>query len=153
VELNRRPATPSDWPGVAALLAQCNLPLDGARDHFHNFLVAFTGGDLAGCAGYERYGNAILLRSVAVATPHRGTGLARALVRDLLDNARREGATEVVLLTTTAADYFERFGFGPIARDRVPATLHASAELRGACPQSAVVMRLDLRPSVGVNRP
>ena len=52
------------------------------------------------------------------------------------------GAHDLVLLTSTADGWFPRFGFERISRDAAPASLHASEEFRGACPASAVVMRL-----------
>ena len=52
------------------------------------------------------------------------------------------GAHDLVLLTSTADAWFPRFGFERISRDAAPASLHASEEFRGACPASAVVMRL-----------
>jgi amino-acid N-acetyltransferase len=58
--------------------------------------------------------------------------------------ARSGGARELYLLTTTAEGYFPRLGFERIARDELPAALAASEELRGACPASAVTMRLRL---------
>ncbi len=66
----------------------------------------------------------------------------RAATPDDLDAVRALLAS--VLLTTTAEDWFPRFGFVRIARDAVPAALHASAELRGACPASAAVMQKPL---------
>jgi hypothetical protein len=49
------------------------------------------------------------------------------------------------LLTETAAEYFTRFGFAPVDRDRLPDSLGESAQLRGACPDSAQAM---LRPAL-----
>ena len=48
------------------------------------------------------------------------------------------------LLTTTAEDYFPRFGFEVIDRSEADERLKESAEFRGACPDSAVCMRLSL---------
>ena len=54
------------------------------------------------------------------------------------------GITTVVLLTTTAEDYFPRFGFERTDRSVVPEEVRESAEFRGACPASATVMQLVL---------
>ena len=48
---------------------------------------------------------------------------------------------DVYLLTTTAPDWFPRFGFTVARREELPEVLNASEELRGACPSSAVAMR------------
>jgi len=92
----------------------------------------------------EVYGAAGLLRSVAVHPGQRGTGLGQALTRAAADLARGAGVEELYLLTTTAEGFFPRLGFERVERGELPAALGASAELRGACPASAVAMRLRL---------
>lgn len=58
----------------------------------------------------------------------------------LLESARAEGLADVTLLTTTAADYFTRFGFHVIPRESAPEAVRASVEFREACPETATVM-------------
>jgi amino-acid N-acetyltransferase len=138
--LIRRAALP-DWPGVAALLVAADLPLDGAEEHLGDFvLAADSEGNLLGCAALERYGHAGLLRSVTVAPPARGQGLGGSLVQHLLDTADAQGLDPVALLTTTAADYFPRFGFRVVPRSEVPDAVQASIEFAQACPTSAVAL-------------
>jgi amino-acid N-acetyltransferase len=139
-----RAATAGDAAAVHTLLADAHLPLDGVPAELDGFLIAERGAQAVGAIGLERYGEAGLLRSAVVHPAVRGTGVGEALVEALLAQARDSGVREVVLLTTTAAEWFPRFGFTRIAREAVPAALHASEELRGACPASAVVMRLAL---------
>ena len=76
----------------------------------------------------------------------QGTGIGAALVRAVLDRARNDEVWEVYLLTTTAERWFPRFGFTPVARTEVPEAVRASVEFREACPASATVMRLQIRP-------
>ncbi|HAJ34668.1 MAG TPA: GNAT family N-acetyltransferase [Chloroflexi bacterium] len=138
-----RPAQATDWPAIAELLTRYALPLDGAQAHLNAFVVMTdAAGAIHGVAGLERYGATGLLRSVAVAEPRSGVGAA--LVRALLDRAKASGITQVVLLTTTAADYFPRFGFRRIDRQDAPAEVTASVEFQTACPASATVMLLEL---------
>ena len=139
-----RAAGPADWDQVATLLAASALPLDGARDHLGEFILAERDGQVVGCAAVERYGDAGLLRSVAVASSERGQGTGTTLVGQCLSDASRSGIRTVVLLTTTAERYFPRFGFEVIGRDAVPEAVRASAEFQGACPASATVMALTL---------
>jgi len=131
----------ADLPAVEALLARAALTTEGVGEWIDRFLVAEEGGRIAGVAGLELYDGSALLRSVAVADDHRGTGIGRALVERALDAAAAAGADDIFLLTTTAERYFPRFGFTPVSRDEVTAPLLASAEFRGACPASATVMR------------
>ena len=141
------PADPSDWPAVAALLQAAGLPLDGAEANIGNFLIARLNGRVVWCAGLEIHGEHGLLRSVAVSLEQRGAGLGQRLVAGLLTMARQHSLVSLTLLTETAADFFPRFGFEPIARGEAPGTVRASAEFQGACPESAVVMILHLKPA------
>lgn len=139
-----RQASADDWSQIAQLLRDNNLPLDGADRHLASFLLAYDGSILAGCAALERYGEVALLRSVATDKGFRGKGLGQTLVRQVLETARSEGIQTVVLLTTTAAEFFPRFGFDVIQRDEAPEAVKVSAEFRGACPDTAITMRLKL---------
>ena len=143
-ELTFRAANLADLPIVADLLKESGLPLAGVEEHLGGFLLSFEEGSLTGCAGLERYGSIALLRSVAVASEQRRRGLGQELVRRALVRARAEGIKSVLLLTTTAAHFFQRFGFVSISRAEVPGALRCSAELQGACPDSATVMKIDL---------
>lgn len=138
-----RGATADDWTEIVTLLTSVHLPLDGAKEYLDSFLLAFCGDNLAGVAGLEQYKSVGLLRSLAVV--ERGTGLGKELVRRLLDRASAEGLMSVVLLTTTAADYFPRFGFQRIARQDAPQAVQESIEFKSACPDSAIVMELPLK--------
>lgn len=139
-----RCAQPPDWPALATLLAAANLPLDGAQDHLADFVLAVRDAELIGTAALEKYGDYGLLRSVAVIASEHGRGLGAALTQQLIDRARRDHLRGVVLLTTTAPDYFPRFGFARIDRADVPLPVQSSLEFQSACPQSAVVMLLNL---------
>ena len=142
--LRVRPARPADHPAVAGLLDAAGLPTAGVSPSLADFLVAEAGDALVGAVGLEVYGGAALLRSAVVGAAAQGRGAGTALVVGLLEHARARGVRDVYLLTTTAEDWFPRFGFARIPRDAVPAELHASAEFRGACPDSAVIMRATL---------
>ena len=170
IELTRdgarlRRARPSDWAEVAALLEAAGLPLAGAHEHLDDFIVAERMGadlfkamgieqttpDLLGCVAVERYPAAEdgargsgLLRSLAVADKARGRGIGGRLVRQALAAAHEAGLTDLTLLTTTAADYFPRFGFRVIPRDEASAPIRDSLEFREACPDTATVMTLAL---------
>src|SRR5262244_3548539 len=141
-----RPASAEDWPAIEQLLRLRERPADGARSQLEGFLAVEEDGVLVGCAGLEQYGDVGLLRSVAVAETLAGRGLGRQLVTSSIDLARQRRLRDLYLLTTTAADYFPRFGFEPLPREALPAVLSASEELRGACPASAIAMRLALLP-------
>ncbi|KQW02922.1 GNAT family N-acetyltransferase [Rhizobacter sp. Root1221] len=91
------------------------------------------------------------MRSVAVAPGLHRQGIGEAMVGLLLHEARRSGIAHVFLLTTTATDYFPRFGFTRLPREQAPQALQASAEFNGACPAGAVFMGVPLIEIVAAN--
>jgi amino-acid N-acetyltransferase len=139
-----RAASLADLPEIESLLIASGLPVAGVAAHIDSFLLALEDGSLAACAGLETYGTTALLRSVATAERHRGNGLARKLVAELIGIARATGTESLLLLTTTAAPFFERLGCRTISRSEVPVDVQCSVEFQGACPDSAAVMRLDI---------
>jgi amino-acid N-acetyltransferase len=139
-----RPAVPADLENILALLAEVGLPAAGVRDHLPHFLVLEIEGELAGTVGLELYGRRALLRSLAVSPRRQGTGLGRRLCRALLDRAESLRLEEIVLLTETAAIFFEKHGFRAVSREEVSPALRNSVEFNSACPVSAICMRLRL---------
>ena len=136
-----RAATEDDLAAVEQLLAASGLPLEGVEENFGDFIVAEEADAIAGVIGIERYGDAALLRSAAVSPDARGNGLGRKLVQELLERASTRGIRDIYLLTTTAQEYFPRFGFTRLTRAQVPESVRASREFQGACPDTAVVMK------------
>ena len=130
-----------DLAGVLALLGRHGLPLDGASSLGDTLVVARLNGQIVGAAGLELYADGALLRSVVVEASAQGQGLGHRLTEAALTLAREHGLTVVFLLTTTAAQFFPRFGFERITRDDVPESVRQSIEFQSACPASAVVMR------------
>ena len=140
-----RPAQPHDLAAVEALLRRADLPPDGLDHQFgHAYAVAEAEGRIVGVAGIEVYGEAGLLRSVAVEPEWRGRGVGEALARERLAWAEARGLEKVYLLTSTAAGYFPRLGFAPVARDEVPEAVRGSLQFSSVCPASAAVMVLRL---------
>jgi amino-acid N-acetyltransferase len=139
------PATALDEPPIASLLVAAELPTDGLADCLATALVGREGALLVASAALELYGDAALLRSVAVAASARGRGVGQRMTRAVLDVARERGVRTVYLLTTTAADFFARhFGSRPIVRAEVPGVVQQSIEFASACPATAEVMRLEI---------
>ncbi len=136
-----RPACSEDLDAVRALVAAAGLPDADVADHFPRaYVVLEEGGTVIGSAGLEVHGESGLLRSVAVVSSHRGTGLGRTLTEDRLQAAQSQRLSRVYLLTTTAPEYFARLGFERVARESVPTTLQHSSEFSTVCPASAICM-------------
>jgi nucleoside-diphosphate-sugar epimerase/N-acetylglutamate synthase-like GNAT family acetyltransferase len=139
-----RPASARDLPDIIRLLEESKLARAGLEAHVATTLVARRNARIVGCAAVEVYGASGLLRSVAVDEARRSEGLGHQLTQAALDLARARGLTTVYLLTTTAAEFFPRFGFREVARDEVDPAVQHSVEFTKACPASAVAMRADL---------
>jgi amino-acid N-acetyltransferase len=127
---------------VERLLAQSRLPTadltPALLQHFHAY---GTPDDPAGVVGLELHGPVALLRSLAVAAHHRGTGLGRQLVAAAEARARSHGVHELCLLTTTAERFFERLGYERAEREAAPAAIRGSSEFTSLCPATATFMR------------
>jgi amino-acid N-acetyltransferase len=137
-------ATQSDLDTVLNLLELNHLPKASVKETIQDFIVALEDDKLVGCAGLEIHGQAGLLRSVAVDEAHRSQGLGTQLVEGILNLAEYKELSSLSLLTETAKDYFPRFGFVEVSRTDLPAALKHSEEFKGACPDSAVAMMLEL---------
>lgn len=138
-------ADPGSLDEVIALLARVHLPADGVAQHFNHFLVAREAHHLAGCVGLEVYGEAALLRSLAVAPEYQKRGLGKRLTAGALELARAQGVRDVVLLTLTAADFFRHsFDFAPVERAVYGEAFAASAEWHLPRCSSAVCLHLQI---------
>ena len=144
MNIDLRRASEKDLQGVLSLLAESGLPQDGLSDHLATTLVAIDNGHIVGSAALEVYPDGALLRSVAVAPRLRGSGLGHRLTEAATDLATELRVPAVFLLTTTAEEFFPRFGFARIGRGEVPTTVQQSVEFRTACPSTATVMRKTL---------
>jgi len=140
--MNIHTAKITDLPDILTLLKASALPVAGIDEHVETTLIARDQGKIMGCAAVEVYGQAGLLRSVAVEAGRRGEGLGERLTKAALELARQRGVRTVYLLTTTASHFFPRFGFTAIPRSELDPALAQSEELRGACP--ALAMRATL---------
>jgi len=133
-----RPALPLDRDDVGAVVAAAGLPTDGLDDQYPAaYRIARTGSQTIGVVALEACGDAVLLRSVAVAREHRRDGVATAMVAKCLVAA---DARPVYLLTLDAADYFARFGFVRCPRAEVPPAIAASRQFTETCPADATCM-------------
>lgn len=144
--VNISSASQSDLDEILALLTAVNLPHDGVRENLSSFLVMRNAESrLIGCAGLECYGDIGLLRSVAISPEIQKAGIGSRLTAAVIEDAASIGIKEVVLLTTTARDFFGRhFGFVEVERDEYEHKLAESPEWRLPRCSSAAFMRLAL---------
>ena len=140
-------ASPKDLPDILDLLSQVQLPHDGVAENLGAFLVARDESSrLIATIGLEPHGNTALLRSAAVAPEYQGCGIGSRLTEHVLERATRNGVERVVLLTSTASEFFaRRFGFCETSRSVFDKELAGSSEWNLPRCASAVCMSLELR--------
>jgi len=135
-----REGTQGDAASIRALLESAGLPTEGLSASNPQFVVAWDSSRLVAAGALQRFGAAALLRSVAVAPDRRGSGLGRAIVRDLERVARLARVEQLFLLTQTAQRFFEHQGYRVIERTSVPQDVQGSAEFRSLCPTAAICL-------------
>ena len=145
-EISITNASTNDVPEILDLLSKVQLPHDGVAGNIDNFLVARdASSQLVATIGLERHGSTALLRSAAVAPHYQGCGIGSELTRRLLERAKSDGIERVVLLTSTASEFFaQRFGFCQTTRTAFDNELAASSEWNLPRCSSAVCMSLRL---------
>ena len=133
-------AASRDLGAIRALLEACGLPTSDLVSASPQFVVIRDAGRIVAAGALERFGPAALLRSIVVASDQRDQGLGRQLTRELEHRAVSSGISQLILLTETAAEFFERQGYRVIERTAAPAAVQRSAEFSHLCPRSATCM-------------
>ncbi|ANV26242.1 arsenic resistance N-acetyltransferase ArsN2 [Rhizobium pusense] len=134
--LNQQPASGHDQDLQAALQA-AGLLIDDLEQGGRTFFRFADQGQIVGFGGLESYGDCALLRSVVVLSDKRGRGYGEAISRQILDQAARDGARTVYLLTETATAFFEHLGFVKVDRATAPAAILQTRQAASLCPASA----------------
>jgi amino-acid N-acetyltransferase len=149
--INVTDASSDDLRDILNLLSQVQLPHDGVAENLSTFLIARDeSSQLIATIGLEHHGSTALLRSAAVAPQYQGCGIGSRLTEQLLHRATNDGIERVVLLTSTAREFFERrFGFCETPRTKYDQELSESSEWNLPRCSSAVCMTLDLKDRAG----
>jgi amino-acid N-acetyltransferase len=99
--------------------------LNDIVENVDRFVVAVRGRQVVGCASWHMLPEVgapdratVEIRSVAVRSGLRGTGLGTALVRAVLKRIRPLGASQALVLTF-APDFFSRLGFREVPKTQV----------------------------------
>jgi protein-tyrosine-phosphatase/N-acetylglutamate synthase-like GNAT family acetyltransferase len=139
------PPTAADLPAIETLVATSGLPREVVADRCPgSYVVARRGAEVVGVAALEAHDDVALLRTVAIEASERGNGTGLALVANRLAAAWTGGIDRVFLLTTTAPEFFRRFGFAEVDRASAPSALQASPEFAALCPSSATCMSVSI---------
>jgi arsenate reductase len=139
------PATGDD-PRLASTLQSAGLPTTDLSEPGRTFFAYRTSaGQYVGFGGYEALGENALLRSIVVLPEARERALGRNLVALLQRRAFDQGARRAWVLTSSAAPFFEKVGFKPVARETAPASVLATRQAAQLCPSSATLLTRTIR--------
>lgn len=139
--LSLRPAAAADVDRLTSLLARNDLPTADVAAKIECFWLAYDDRSLVGVGGLERRGQHALVRSVVVVESMRGEGYGQRLLAAIEARASTRGVTDLYLLTTTAAGFFERLGFQRLSRETAPRPIRETEQFETLCPETAVCMR------------
>lgn len=134
----------NDHDAVEQLLIENELPVPGSADRPVRFLAGRRNHELIACLGWESYEERVLLRSLAVRQSEQRRGIGSILVQAALSRLKAEGVREFYLLTSTASEFADRFGFKVIDRCLLPEELKASQQMKSGACAAAQCMRLQL---------
>lgn len=126
---------------VKTLLVSAQLPtIDITPEHMEHFFGAWAGLSLVGVVGVELLGSVALLRSLAIVTAKRCSGLGAELLAQVEQYATEKGVRSLFLLTTTAESYFKKRGYAPLLREAAPEAIRNTTEFTSICPANSVLM-------------
>ena len=87
-----------------------------------SFMVYSVNGQVVCAAALKPYGDSCELAKLCTLPRFQARGRARALVRALVDEARKQGKRSIFALTVQpyVGEFFERLGFTQVARETLP---------------------------------
>lgn len=140
-----RPATEDDIEQIARLHKGLNRP---SRVHYRagEFLVAFSGATLVGCAGTALNKDAAYFYGLAVARDWQRLGIGSRLMQarlDVLPTTRARFAVALVMFWNTR--FFRKFLFRTIKRTHLPESARMFDDLVNSLFRRSAVM---LRPTL-----
>ena len=135
-----------DRNAINRLLHRAELPPVESNEKVE-LCVLKDGDAIVACIGWERHGDAALIRSLAVEAKDRRRGAGNLLVEAALFELRAQGVREVYLQTLDAQPFFTRHGFAVVTRDTLVAAIAGSRQLEHGHCQNATAMILVIEGS------
>lgn len=140
-KLTAHPLRAGERDALMAALAKAKLPTSDIEAPGRLFWRFATDDEVpVGFGGLEVHGEDALLRSLVTLPPLRGRGFGKAMTEALEFEARLHGCRSLWLITTTAADFYQRLGYARCDRGAVPPAIAATSEFAELCPASADVL-------------
>ena len=129
----------ADWSTFAGLLTLADLPTSDLEAGSRFFSVDDDRG-LLGFGGLQGSGPDQLIRSVVVAPGLRHRRIGPSVVKQLVAQAKADGAARLWLLTTEADQFFADLGWAAAERESAPDEIRSTSLFRDICPATAVLM-------------
>ena len=142
--MNIRSARHEDISIIHEILFEANLPTEGVKKYLSKFYVGLIDERIVAVGGLEIHGAFGLLRSVVVIPEYQRQGYAQCICDTLIKQASQLNLSAIYLLTETADGYFAKLGFGIVPRGNTPIDVRKTQEFSELCPESAILMYLDL---------
>lgn len=146
--LGHRLESTSDVSLVRPLLAACQLePLEDTSGQGHTqseYIMATTlAGGIAACVGWTRCSSeAVVIHSLAVAPPSRGSGVGASLLASALAYVMDGSPVEAIYLATSQAKrFFALFGFVSIEAGELPEEVASHAAFAGDSSRRTIMVR------------
>jgi amino-acid N-acetyltransferase len=124
------------------LIGVLDLSTDVLKD-LELFARFDSNGRVQGFAGLREFDEACLLVLVVVRENSRGKGIGSALVSHILWHYAGK-VEQMYLVTKTAEDFFQRFGFRKTAIDKLPQNIADTEGLESLFSPEALMMSLSL---------
>lgn len=143
MQITIRQAQPNEYNAIKHLLATHALPISDLDEKNIKLYVGIYNDVIVATIGVERYEKLALLRSLCVQDAYKHQGFGKQMVHFV--EANLEGIDALYLLTTTAKEYFKRFGFVEVTREQTPEAIQQTREFCSLCPSTATIMCKHLR--------
>ncbi len=117
-DLTLRAATARDSAAIRRLIRRVQINPTGL-DWRHFVLAVDASGHMLGCGQLKPHRDGTLeLASIAVEPPHRGEGIAGAIIEHLLADAPRP---LYLMCRQSLGGFYQRWGFRPLTESEMPA--------------------------------
>jgi amino-acid N-acetyltransferase len=134
----------ADDPAFYDALRGAGLPVGDLYGPAQRYFVMSEANRPVAFGGIAGDGTDRLLRSLVVVQTARGIGMGSRMIAALIDEARRDGATRLWLLTTDAADFFAGNGWRVADRADAPPAIATAPQFVSLCPATATLLVREL---------
>jgi amino-acid N-acetyltransferase len=139
-----RPAIDNEYDYISKFLISNALPVEDLVQSKVKIFAGFLNRQIIATIGIEKYNNYGLLRSFAVDPEYRNQRIGDKLLKFIFEFCKTENINHLYLLTTSAVDYFSKYGFIETSRTEAPDLIKNTREFKTICPMSARFMSKSL---------